>query len=85
MRYTPLVLLQGTPLVFLCRSLPFPGKSQWMILKYFERTLILNPWAGKFYPFFAVNFNSGFTIKLQNKEQCFHFCAMGKGLPNMIR
>ena len=55
--------------------------------KYFERTLILNPWAGKFYPFFffAVTFNSGFTIKLQNKERCFRFCAMGKGLPNTIR
>ena len=85
-RDTPLVLvfLYGTPLVLLYDSLPLLGKLYRLFIKSIEQALFLSPWAFNFFNF-AVNFNSGFTTKLQNKKQCFHFCAMGKGLHNMIR
>ena len=56
-----------------------------VITKSLNKRLFLSPWAVNFYLFFTVNFNSGFTTKLQKEEQCFHFCAMGKGLHNTIR
>ena len=86
---TPLVLLQDTPLVFLYDTplvyktdfSPFLGKNKRMLrlLLYFSnnRDSRVCGWL-IFYLFFAVNFNSGFTTKLQNEEQCFHFCAMEK-------
>ena len=75
---TPLVFLYDTPLVFLYDFPPFLGKRMCGCCYIFQITGNSSPWAVDFYLFFAVNFNSGFTTKLQNEEQCFHFCAMEK-------
>ena len=66
--------------------IPFPPWEIIMVVtKSLNKRLFLSPWAVNFYLFFAVNFNSGFTTKLQKEEQCFHFYVMGKGLHNTIR
>ena len=54
---TPLVFLYDTPLVLFIRFPSLLGKK--------KNIYIYNGL------FFAVNFNFGFTIKLQNEEQCF--------------
>ena len=49
--YTSSVVTRYTSSVFM-RFPSFPWEIAMDDTKYFERTLILDPWAGKFYPFF---------------------------------
>ena len=53
-----------------------PGEKDVRLICILNNPEFSSPWAVDFYLFFAVNFNSGITTKLQNEEQCFHFCVM---------